>query len=130
MEIPEPILRMQASFSARDFDAAAACLDPDVVWQDAPELPDSQGVLRGREAVRDLWVRYTETLAELVILPVTAEEAPAGLLVRMDVTAVGKESGIAQHTQLWSITKLQHGLIVENLAFLDEGSAREAAGLG
>src|SRR5688572_14879158 len=98
---------MQESFSARGFDAAAACLDPDIVWQDAPEVPDSRGVLHGREAVRDLWIRYTEPLAELSILSVSAEETPAGLLVEQDVTAVGKESGIAQHARLWSIITLR-----------------------
>jgi ketosteroid isomerase-like protein len=41
------------AFNARDLAAVLACLDPDVIWPNGWE----GGMLHGREAVRDYWLR-------------------------------------------------------------------------
>lgn len=55
-----------AAFDARDYDTVLFFLDPDVVWEQSPGVPES-GIFRGREQVRRWFESFDDVFADVHI---------------------------------------------------------------
>jgi ketosteroid isomerase-like protein len=70
----EVVRRLFETYSRGDYDEAASCLDPDVVYEVGQEMP-----ALGRAAVRAMWERWDSAWDEMETVP---EEMRDGLCVR------------------------------------------------
>lgn len=116
-------------FNRRDFDALLARMTEDFSWHEAPEIPGPKSVrsraqfaryLRGFE---QLWDEFRFELLE------TTEAEGGDLYARVILHGRGKASATDLELKIHHVWHLRDGLFASMRAYLDEGEAREAAGL-
>jgi len=115
--------RWQSAWNAHDLDALLAHFSPDVVFSSpvaAQLLPDCDGVIRGKDALRDYW---STALGMLPDLHFTVEAVYAGL----DTIAIGYRNHMGN--AVCEILTFRDGLVVEGRATYDTESAAAASGL-
>jgi ketosteroid isomerase-like protein len=114
-----------------DFDAAAALLAPDVVWEENPEIPGLREVYRGRAEVRAWWGEVLE-VGENVHLEVEelTELGDDGVFTEVVITGRGKGSGAPVVQHVWNVFSFADGKITRRQVFWTREEALEAAGLG
>jgi ketosteroid isomerase-like protein len=113
-----------------DFDAAAALLAPDVVWEENPEFPGLRKAYRGRAEVRAWWGEVIEVV-ENVHLEVEELTELGGdrVFTEVVITGGGKGSGAPVVQRVWNIFSLADGKITRRQVFWIREEALEAAGL-
>jgi ketosteroid isomerase-like protein len=79
----ELALRTLDAFKRRDVDALVALLDPDVVWEENPELPGLREVYRGRAEVREWMVAVLEVFENLQVEVAELTELGGGNAARL-----------------------------------------------
>jgi ketosteroid isomerase-like protein len=117
------------AINREDWDAAQTLQHEDMVWHDAPELPDSTAHV-GREAIRryweeelfDAWERWSLDLRELT---------PHGdfIFSHCILTAKARHTGLEQSIDLYQVWKAKDGLAIEQWLFFNREQALEAAGI-
>ena len=85
----EIVERLFESYRRGDYEEAAACLAPDVVYEVGQELP-----LRGRAEVRAMWERWDSTWDDLETVPEDFLDAGDQVLVTVHYSARGRGSDL------------------------------------
>jgi ketosteroid isomerase-like protein len=122
------------AFSEGRFEDSAGTLHPDVEWHIAfqlPDLPPDRRVVRGREAVLDLWRQFTGVFDEMVFEPEEILHDVGGTVItRVHVRGVGGESGIVvDQTLFYVMTIGDEGLLERIVPYETLADAAEAAGV-
>ena len=107
-----------------DYDAASACLAPNVVWEVGQELP-----AHGPEAVRDLWKRWDNEWEELETVADEILDAGDKVVLAMRYRGRGRGSGIEVSDRLFEVHTFRDGQCVSKVDFANRSEALEAAGL-
>jgi ketosteroid isomerase-like protein len=118
----EVVRRLFDSYSRGDYAGAAACLDPDVVYEVGQELP-----LHGRAAVRAMWERWDSTWEDLETVPEEFVDAGDQILVTVYYSARGRGSGIAYEERLFDVYTFRDGSCVRKREFRERSEAIAAA---
>jgi ketosteroid isomerase-like protein len=89
------LLRAIAAWNRADFDAALADVHPDVEWELARLLPDTDGVYRGHEGVREFWRVFTGAWERISFEPDgPLHEIGDDLVLPVRFRATGRDSGM------------------------------------
>jgi ketosteroid isomerase-like protein len=120
----EVVKRLFESYRLGDYEEAAACLAPDVVYEVGQELP-----LRGRAEVRAMWERWDSTWDQLETVPEDFADAGNDVLVTVHYSARGRGSGIEYDERLFDVYTFRAGQCVRKREFRQRSDAAEAAGL-
>lgn len=116
-------------FNQRDFEALLARMTEDFSWHEAPEIPGPQSVRSRAEFARylrsfeQLWDEFRFELLE------TTEAEGGDLYARVTLHGRGKASANDIELEIHHVWHVRDGLFASMRAYLDEGEAREAAGL-
>lgn len=113
---------LYAAIASGDLGAAAALLDPAVLWHRPPDVPVT-GTLEGAEEVRGMWEAFAGSLERFEIVP-SRFEAGAGLLMAPVTFRGSSPSGEFEFggAQVFSVA---NGLIAEVWEFRSLPEARE-----
>jgi ketosteroid isomerase-like protein len=123
-------LRTLDAFKRRDVDALVALLDPDVVWQENPELPGLREVYRGRAEVREWMVAILEVFENLhVEVAEITELGDDRVFAEIVLTARGKGSGVPVELRFWTVLWFAESKITRRQVSWTRDQALEAAGL-
>jgi ketosteroid isomerase-like protein len=128
-EIIERLRRGYEAFNRGDFDAVVEFMHPDVVWDrgDDARVSIEGGVVRGREAVRDLLM--PDIFADQQARVERMERNGDRVLVEAVFSARGRSSGIELETRSWHVWTMDDGRARRVRLFLDRDEALQAAGL-
>ena len=116
----EVVKRLFESYRRGDYEKAAACLAPDVVYEVGQELP-----LRGRAEVRAMWERWDSTWDELETVPEDFADAGDDVLVTVHYSARGRGSGIEYEERLFEVYTFRDGQCVGKREFRQRSDATE-----
>ena len=119
----EVVKRLFESYRRGDYEEAAACLAPDVVYEVGQELP-----LRGRAEVRAMWERWDSTWDEMETVPEEFTGAGDQVLVTVYYSARGRGSGIEYEERLFDVYTFSDGQCVHKREFRQRSDAVEASG--
>ncbi len=118
-------------WNATDAHAIADEFAPDCVLEDAPGMPDA-GSVQGRAAV----VERLDEVARAVGGPdrgrveiLSVEAGTEGVMLSMEWLLPSGPEGSSDLGRVFHVVALDDGRIARLRAYLDEGSARDAAGL-
>ena len=118
-------------WNAADARAIAQDFAPDCVLEDAPGMPDAATV-RGREAV----VERLDEVARAVggaergsVEILMVEPGTEGVMLAMEWLLPSGPEGSSDLGRVFHVVTVAAGKIARLRAFLDEGSARDAAGV-
>jgi ketosteroid isomerase-like protein len=120
----EVVRRTFEAYSRGDYDEAASCLDPDVVWEVGQEMP-----ALGRAAVRAMWERWDSAWEEMETVPEDFLEAGDHVVVTVHYKARGRGSGIGYDERLFDVYTMRDGLCVRKVEFRTRAEALRAAGM-
>jgi uncharacterized protein len=125
----EILRRGYDAFNRGDVDAMTEIMEPDFVWHEAPEVPGPKATI-GREEFAG-YVRSFDRLWEEFSFEVTELEEGSGemMLARVRGQGRGREAGTEIDLEIFHVWRLRGERVARMDAFLDERSAREAAGL-
>ena len=127
VEVGEPVRRLWAALSKRDWDAFSAELDPDVEYTPVEEHVVSRGreaVIRYVERWLQAWETFSGEIEELVSAP---EEDRAFAVLRL--RGRGKGSGVEIDDRLFWAYELRGARLYRISEYNDPAEALEAAGL-
>jgi uncharacterized protein len=120
----EVVRRLFETYNQGDFDAALACLAPDVVYETGQELP-----ARGPDEVRAMWERWEFDWEAIGTEPEEFIDAGDRIVVTVHYTGRGRGSGIDLDDRLHDVYTLRDGRIVHKAEYRDRFEALAAAGL-
>jgi ketosteroid isomerase-like protein len=127
VEVGEPVRRLWAALSKRDWDAFSAELDPEMEYTPREE----HAVYRGPEAViqyAERWLEAWETfLGEVEEAESAAAEDRAFIALRF--RGRGKGSGVKLEDRLFWVAEVRGGRLYRISEYSDRAEALEAAGL-
>jgi ketosteroid isomerase-like protein len=118
------VRRLFETYSRGDYEAAASCLDPDVVYQVGQEMP-----ALGRAAVRSMWERWDSAWEAMETVPEDFLEAGDHVVVTVRYRARGRGSGIGYEERLFDVYTMRDGLCVRKAEFRTRAEALQAAGM-
>jgi len=116
------------ALSRGDYDAIRGLLDPDVVLQDRPEVPDARSYL-GYEGMLTTLRDTSDSFENFRLAPQQFFEHEDKIVVVVSMTGTGRTSGVPVEERIAHLWTLRDGLAVELRAFTDPADALEAAGL-
>ena len=127
VEVGEPVRRLWAALSKRDWDAFSAELDPEVEYTPVEE----QVVYRGPEAATQYAERWLEAWETFLGEVEEVESAPAEDLafIALRFQGRGKGSGVEIDDRLFWVYELRGGRLYRISEYSDRAEALEAAGL-
>ena len=121
------------AFSEGRFEDTIAILDPDIEWHIAfrlPDLPRNQPVVRGHDAVREVWQRFTGVWERLVFDPEEfLYEGDDQAIVRIHVQGTGGESGVEVDRTLYYLLTIRDQKLLRIQPFDTPGEAAAAGGV-
>ena len=125
------VRRAYDAFNRGDWEAALEHADPEIAWRLHGELAlDVPETVRGRKAVKELWVGFFDAWDDYKMEPRDLTEAPDGrLLVTVRFTAVGQGSTAPIELEYYWLYRVSDGAILEVDAYLDRAEALAAAGI-
>jgi ketosteroid isomerase-like protein len=100
----------------------------DIEFHDPPDLPDSR-VVQGRDAVGAYLTSQTEVVGDLKLNIVDARERGESVVLRMELTVHGAESGLDVPGEIAQVVEVANGKFQRVWGFLSWEEALEAAGL-
>ena len=113
-----------------DFDAAAAVVAPDVVWEENPEFPGLREVYRGPAEVRAWWEEVLEVVDDFHLeVEKLTELGNDRVIGEIFITGRGKGSGAPVEQRVWNVFSFAEGKIARRQVFWNREEALEAAGL-
>jgi ketosteroid isomerase-like protein len=117
-------------FNRRELDAFVDRLDPDVVWEENPDLPGLREIYRGRAEVREWIEEVLEAVETLHNEIVEITELPDDRVFTENVvTGRGTGSGVPVELRYWSVLWLSEDKLARRQVFWSKDEALEAAGL-
>ena len=100
----------------------------DAEWHDPPNLPDSR-VVRGRNAIAAHLTDQARVVGEMENTIVDVRERAGTVLLRIELTLRGPESGIHVPGEMAQVIEVADGRIQRSRMFFTWEEALEAAGL-
>jgi ketosteroid isomerase-like protein len=127
VEVGEPVRRLWAALSKRDWDGFSAELDPEMEYSPVEE----QVVYRGREAVIQYAERWLEAWDTFLGEVEEAESAPAKdrAFIALRFRGRGKESGVEIDQRGFWVAEVRGGRLYRISEYSDRDQALEAVGL-
>ncbi len=127
----EVVRRILAAFNAGDADAMRTLWTADGEWRPAFTGGGlvEDAVYRGHEALSDYVAIQGEAWERVVADPVTLRELGDRVLVRVDLDAIGRASGIPLHQVTWAVFEMRGGRAAVGRVYTTEQEALEAVGL-
>jgi ketosteroid isomerase-like protein len=116
------------AFDRGDLEEAAGFLDPKVEWDWDEGLLIDEGMISGREAVKNYWERILSTF-QFAHENHRFIECEDRVCVLADIRAHGAGSGVELAQPCGYALTLGDGSIVRSIFFSDQAHARQAAGL-
>ncbi len=101
---------------------------PDLVFYDAPEMPDAQ-VVRGRDAALARMDSYMELLGRFSIPVCEVEARSDGVFVRVAPSGRAPASGVEIEWEVFCVMRFRDGLMVELRNYFDRDTALAMAGV-
>lgn len=120
----EVIRTLFETYSRGDYDAAAACLAPGVVYEVGQEVPAF-----GPDEVRAMWERWDGAWEDMETVPEEFLDAGEHVVVTVRYSARGRGSGIEYDERLYDVYTVRDGRCVRKLEFKQRAEALAAAGL-
>ena len=124
----EIVLRATEAWNRDDWEALMACYDEDAVIVAPKEWPEA-GTFSGRRAVRDQFARLKDSWEEERIEQDELLDLGDRVLALNRWVVKGKGSGVDVQVPGGNLITLRGGRITRIEFFMDQGEAREAAGL-
>ena len=118
-----------AAFAARDFDAIAPVLDPELEIRPAIAGGPEGVVYYGPEGMREFWREVDAVWDEFLVDAHEFRDLGAKVLVLGRVHARGGESGIELDTAGGWLAEVRAGRMVRFQSFTDPAAALDAAGV-
>ncbi len=109
-------------------DAAKELWAKEIEWRDLPNLPDPQ-VVRGRDAVAANLTEQVNAVGDLDMTIVDARTREDTVVLRVEVTIHGAESGVDVPGEMAQVIQVTDGRLQRARLFGTWGEALEAAGL-
>jgi hypothetical protein len=107
LTLTERLTSLYVAFNARDADGVLAAMTDDIDWPNAWE----GGRLRGKEAVRDYWLRQWAEIDPRVE-PVSISERPGGAMaVEVDQVVRGLDGALLSRGRVVHVYTLRDGLV-------------------
>jgi len=125
----ELVRKVFTVFGARDIDAIAPLLDPELEIHPAIAGAPEGIVYRGREGMRDFWREIDAAWDEFLIEPQEFRDLGAKVLVLGRAHARGGESGIVLDTTGGWLAEVRAGRLFRFQSFTSRAAALEAAGI-
>jgi ketosteroid isomerase-like protein len=130
-ELAQMMDRIYAAMNRGDLEAALEELDPDIEWVDPPDLPDRRAPIRGRQALKEVWLQYLELFSDTIRYEILEfEQAGERTFVALRIAVTGRGSGAPAAADWYQVGFLgvdDKPVRFEN--YSDRASALEAAGL-
>jgi ketosteroid isomerase-like protein len=117
-----------AALGRGDYEAVRELLDPKVLLQDRPEVPDAR-TYRGYEGMLVTLRDTGDSFENFRLDPEQFFEHADKIVVILSMTGRGRTSGVPVEERIAHLWTLRDGLAVELRAFTDPADALEAAGL-
>jgi ketosteroid isomerase-like protein len=112
-------------FNEGDLEWVFGQISPEIVWEDASEMPDAR-VYRGPAEVRSFLESFGRHWEELRFEPEELTEAGDSVLVFARVVGRGRSSGAEVDAQVAHLFELRDGRVTRVRTFFDRVQAREA----
>ena len=105
-------------------------LAPDFELHQSPSIIDTDGIFRGRDAIRDVLRELEESFEDVGFVPAKFMEAPDGeVVVFIRATGRGRGSGIEVDNHIAHVWSYRGDTIVRMVVYEDQAEALEAVGL-
>jgi ketosteroid isomerase-like protein len=111
-----------------DPESALELIDPQIVWIEPPEIPDSE-VFHGHDGLRRSLRKFVGTWENFQLDVTELVEAGDDVLARTRLTGAGKGSGVQVEEDQFVVWTVRDGKAVKLQMFFDRGEAERAAGL-
>ena len=116
-------------FNSHDFESLLARMTEDFTWEEAPEVPGPQSVT-SREGFAHYLRSFDEFWERFRFEVVETAETEDTLYARIILHGRGKRSGADVELEIHHVWRLRDSRFASMRAYLDEGEARAAAGVG
>jgi uncharacterized protein len=116
-----------AAWNRGDYEALVDMCHPDVEWSFSDRLPDATGQIRGKDAVRDFFERFTSDWAEISIRPERLVDVGDEVVALVEFVARGRD-GVEATMRFVHVWTVRDGLIVRFRGFQSFDEALEAVG--
>jgi ketosteroid isomerase-like protein len=123
----EVVRRANAAWNSNDWEELEALTDPDVQAVSPEGWPETEG-FKGWPAVRRQYERLKDMEHENAELTEIEPMDEHRVLSRVRWTGTGRGSGLEIDMSLWVLQEIRDGRITRIEFFLDEESAKQAAG--
>lgn len=124
----EAVNRIYEGWERGDFTRGVAEFDPEVVLVIDPEIPDA-GEYQGLEGIRSYTTGFLEAWESLTIARKALDDLGDKVLVKVEQTGVGKDSGVPVTINYFHLWTFGGGSVVRLDSILREADALKAAGL-
>ena len=122
-ESVEVVRTLFDTYSRGDYEAAAACLAPGVIYE-VGQVPAF-----GADEVRAMWERWDGAWEDMETVPEEFLDAGEHLVLTVHYSARGRASGIEYEERLYDVYSVRDGRCVRKLEFKQRSEALAAAGL-
>ena len=116
-----------AAWNRGDYEVLVDMCHPDVEWSFSDRLPDATGEIRGKDAVRSFFERFTGDWAEICIRPERLVDAGDDVVALVEFVARGRD-GIEASMHFVHVWTIRDRLIVRFRGFKTFDEALEAVG--
>ena len=119
------------AFNLRDAEAVVALWTTDALWRPAftgGGLVEN-AVYRGHDGLREYMALQDETWERVAARVSMERDVGDRVLVKIDLDAVGRASGIALHRNTWNIFEMRDGKVAVGRVYTTEQDALVALGL-
>ena len=124
----ETVRQGYEAFNRGDVEWMIAQLDPEIVWEDAAEVPGSSSY-RGIREVRGYLESFAQQWEEIRFEPEGILDAGEQVVALVRLVARGRASGAQVDARLAHLYELRGMRVLRVRTFFDRESALEAAGL-
>jgi ketosteroid isomerase-like protein len=124
----EILRRGFADFNAGRSDAWMAFWDERSILHELPEIPDKDNYV-GLTGLREWLKNLRGVLGEFSFEPRSFEQEGDYVLAGVDARGAGAGAGVPVAWQPWIVFRFRGETVAEAWGFLDEGQAREQAGI-
>jgi ketosteroid isomerase-like protein len=111
-----------------DPESALELIDPQIVWIEPPEIPDSE-VFLGHDGLRRSLRKFVGTWENFQLDVIELVDAGDDVLAQTRLTGAGKGSGVQVGEDQFVVWTVRDGKAVKLQMFFDRGEAERAAGL-
>jgi ketosteroid isomerase-like protein len=124
----ETVRQGYEAFNRGDLDWLVAHLDPEIVWEEAPEVPGSRSY-RGLREVRGYLQSFAQQWEEIRFEPERILDAGEQVMALVQMVARGSASGAEVDARLAHLYEMREGRGIRVRTFFDRAKALAAAGL-